>query len=43
MIAVKNVFYQAVAWEIAIFVKSTTVIKLLNAEIGERNKMKVFR
>ena len=43
MVAVKNVFCQAVAWEIAIFVKSTTVIKLLNAEIGERNKMKVFR
>ena len=42
MVAVTNVFYEAVGWQIAIFVNSATVIKVSNAEIGGRNKMKLL-
>ena len=42
MVMVKNVFYSAVAWQITIFVNSATIIKVLNAEIGRRNKLKLF-
>ena len=34
MVALRHFFYSAVAWKIAIFVNSATVIKVSNAEIG---------
>ena len=42
VVEVKNVFYEAVAWQITIFVNSVTVIIVSNAEIGAKNKMKLF-
>ena len=35
----KNIFYWAVVLQITVFVNSATVIKVLNAEIGGRNKI----
>ena len=40
MVAIRNVSYYVVACQIAIFVNSATVIKVWNAKIEEKKKMK---
>ena len=42
VVVVKNVFYYAVACQIANFVNSASVSKVLNAEIWETNKVKLL-
>ena len=40
MVAIRNVFYYAVACQIAVVVNSATAIKVWNAKIEEKKKMK---